>query len=605
MSKAIPPIRLHQKLSAPEMAKAVARAQRTVLTMAAGSSMEVQVALKRTLTLAKIVAMKAQLGLSPDRELSTIGDAGSTISTVMDELGQAVAALQAMTETLTTFVTVSTEEAKVLSLKPAIMKIVEALESTTDTKIDLQLNLGDCEAVLISQGELDFVLKALVTNALEAVAGLPTQKRQVSIKAATQTDSETSIFTLTITNNGLGLPATLKQQPFAPVTSVKATGLGLSLALTEQIVTGNKGSIEISTPANQETQVEITFPLREIATLGKSTGEIKPLTRGQLAQMEVVFVDDEPVIQASTGRLLGNMGFKAVHVYASAEDAGYAMSHEDIPWPDVIISDQSMPGRKGHEFLAQVHNICQDTGQAKPALLIYSGDILSSDAPVLETIQALDIVWLSKPLSDKYLAREISRAIAGETSEEAELQTVIDNPYRTWIGRVIHDINNGLAAPTFYLYLYADPAERNEELIAGLISGMEVVIENYKAFTNLTALAKRDQAAFATMEWFKLPLPEKFKAESANEAWSFVAEEDRVNFAFVSTVYTSEIAQNAQIIETTLVKLRAGGTLTPTEQQQALTAVQDIASYNTAIGQNNTQLSRILNTLWTEETTSV
>ena len=73
----------------------------------------------------------------------------------------------------------------------------------------------------------------------------------------------------------------------------------------------------------------------------------------------VLVVDDEELVAKNIERLLGII--KVKFVYASNGKDGLAIIKKAKKPFSIIISDQRMPGMRGHEFLGKVKEISPDT----------------------------------------------------------------------------------------------------------------------------------------------------------------------------------------------------------------------------------------------------
>lgn len=87
---------------------------------------------------------------------------------------------------------------------------------------------------------LEQALLNLVRNAIEAVDERP----EAEVRLAFATSS--SHVTVTVTDNGPGLPAEIEQRLFEPFRTTKASGTGLGLAITRKLVTLMGGELRIS-----------------------------------------------------------------------------------------------------------------------------------------------------------------------------------------------------------------------------------------------------------------------------------------------------------------------------------------------------------------------
>jgi two-component system sensor histidine kinase HydH len=102
----------------------------------------------------------------------------------------------------------------------------------------------------------------LVQNAHEAM-----EERggtlQVEVARVIQNDTEGVLVRLT--DNGPGIPDTLREEIFNPFVTTKKTGVGLGLSIVSQIVDGHHGTIRVEKGPQGGASFMVFFPLEEIS----------------------------------------------------------------------------------------------------------------------------------------------------------------------------------------------------------------------------------------------------------------------------------------------------------------------------------------------------
>jgi len=121
--------------------------------------------------------------------------------------------------------------------------------------------------------------------------------------------------------------------------SRKGTGLGLTMVYG--IVKAHRGQLELRSEPGRGTLVKLRFPSHGAAAQAPAAPRL-PLSPGKARK--VLLVDDDPLLQSSTGILLALLGHVAT-VAASGEEA-LAQLQEGLE-PDVVILDLNMPGLGG------------------------------------------------------------------------------------------------------------------------------------------------------------------------------------------------------------------------------------------------------------------
>ncbi len=133
------------------------------------------------------------------------------------------------------------------------------------------------DEVLGLYGDLEPMLERRIATGLPAVAGHPTQLRQVfhnvltnakdALEGQTQPRLSVSLqpategIELCVTDNGSGFPEALMTRAFEPYTTTKERGTGLGLAIVRKVVEAHGGSVEIGNIEPHGARVTITLPV--------------------------------------------------------------------------------------------------------------------------------------------------------------------------------------------------------------------------------------------------------------------------------------------------------------------------------------------------------
>jgi two-component system, NtrC family, nitrogen regulation sensor histidine kinase NtrY len=94
-----------------------------------------------------------------------------------------------------------------------------------------------------------------VNNALQARA--KGRKLRIGIEAV----KEEGVYRLSISDNGKGIDAEIRDKIFLPNFTTKTSGMGLGLAISQSIAEGMGGTIEYTTQSDRGTTFVITLPV--------------------------------------------------------------------------------------------------------------------------------------------------------------------------------------------------------------------------------------------------------------------------------------------------------------------------------------------------------
>jgi two-component system sensor kinase FixL len=106
--------------------------------------------------------------------------------------------------------------------------------------IELMLHPAPPCALWADRLQLEVVLRNLLANALEAVAGRPEAERQVRVSAHQESAGRVCI---TVEDSGAGVSEEMVDHLFEAFSSSKASGMGLGLAISRAIIEAHGGSL--------------------------------------------------------------------------------------------------------------------------------------------------------------------------------------------------------------------------------------------------------------------------------------------------------------------------------------------------------------------------
>ena len=199
---------------------------------------------------------------------------------------------------------------------------------------------------------------------------------------------------ITIADTGEGMDeATLRKavEPFFTTKGLgKGTGLGLSMV--HGLAAQSGGRLELTSRPAVGTTATLWLPVSDGPVEGLIVDEAVPPEATD--RRIILVVDDEDLVRATTADLLSELGYEVVEA-SSASDALIRLRKG--LHPDLIVTDQKMPGMTGRELAREVMAAHAEL----PVLLITGYDELSGD----ET-QGLEI--LSKPFRYSDLANKVA-----------------------------------------------------------------------------------------------------------------------------------------------------------------------------------------------------
>lgn len=114
-----------------------------------------------------------------------------------------------------------------------------ARESESGHVLDIRLRAALLPAVLGDELQLEQVFLNLLRNAIDATAQIPAGRRRITIEAIAAAGAVEIAFE----DNGSGIAANFEPLLFEPFETTKATGMGLGLSISRQIVESHGGKL--------------------------------------------------------------------------------------------------------------------------------------------------------------------------------------------------------------------------------------------------------------------------------------------------------------------------------------------------------------------------
>lgn len=123
--------------------------------------------------------------------------------------------------------------------------------------INVKLHLDSQTIARVNAPEIQQVILNILNNAIQALSNTDRTEKEITIETARQPDA----VTLTVTDNGPGIPKDQQSKIFELSSSGKRSGMGLGLWLCNQIVTRNNGSIEYQSMPEGGAKFLVRLPL--------------------------------------------------------------------------------------------------------------------------------------------------------------------------------------------------------------------------------------------------------------------------------------------------------------------------------------------------------
>lgn len=132
-------------------------------------------------------------------------------------------------------------------------EIIETLlRHTGDARISLESKAPD-RFIQLAPDAFQQIMLNIIENSRKAIDA----DGRIIVTLAVQAD----IYRITVSDDGAGMAAEVLKQVFDPFFSTRATGSGLGMAITRQLVEQMNGRITVESIENEGTTVTLAFPL--------------------------------------------------------------------------------------------------------------------------------------------------------------------------------------------------------------------------------------------------------------------------------------------------------------------------------------------------------
>ena len=272
--------------------------------------------------------------------------------------------------------------------------------------INVQTDLvAELPPILADRAQMEQVLLNLIVNAEQAMENAET----VGPSLVVRTGSIGQRCTLTVADNGPGIPPADLDHIFDPFFTTKAPGdgTGLGLSLVHSIVTEHHGEIHVETAMGSGSSFHIDLPIAPVVQDDRARMDVASAPSRML---RVLLVDDEAAVRRVVARYLERRGHVVEQVAEGAE--ALARLGAGAPPYDIIVSDLRMPGLGGIEFLKHLTVQHQDMVRR---LIFLTGDMASPEA--MRLAGELKLPVLGKPVGVAQVVELVERLDASARAE--------------------------------------------------------------------------------------------------------------------------------------------------------------------------------------------
>jgi two-component system, cell cycle sensor histidine kinase and response regulator CckA len=323
----------------------------------------------------------------------------------VDEIAKAADRAADLTRQLLAFGRRQVLEPHLLSLSEAVRGIQKLLRRTMPGNIAIEVDLAEGVAPVIADlAQIEAVIVNLTFNARDAMSSGGTVTLgvdEVSIDGAEEGIAPPLLpgryVTLSVTDDGPGIPDEVMPHIFEPFFTTKEDGIGTGLGLSTVygIVAQSGGGVEVG-------RVNETGGARFTIYLPAATGPIEDAawpdaSGGSLAggTETILLVEDEAPVRELVRRVLESVGYVVLAAGLPSEAERLLEETEHI---DLLLTDIVMPEMSGYDLAVRVGELRPDVRRL----------FISGYAP---RVQPVEGPLLKKPFAPEQLARAVRAAL--------------------------------------------------------------------------------------------------------------------------------------------------------------------------------------------------
>jgi signal transduction histidine kinase len=168
---------------------------------------------------------------------------------------EGLARLADLVQTLKNFARVDRAPVDHVQLNDCIRDTLKIAHNVVKHRAEVELDLGELPELRVNPSQINQVLLNLVTNAAQAIEGYG----RIRIQSRATEDG----VTISIEDNGAGIPAAHLHRIFEPFFSTKppGEGTGLGLPIARKIIAEHGGDIEVHSTVGEGTRFLIRLPM--------------------------------------------------------------------------------------------------------------------------------------------------------------------------------------------------------------------------------------------------------------------------------------------------------------------------------------------------------
>ncbi|KAB2923461.1 MAG: PAS domain S-box protein [Bacteroidetes bacterium] len=302
---------------------------------------------------------------------------------------------KSLTNQLLTFARRTPVEFHPINLHDLLEETLRIFEPSVKPLVTVTRRYADAPPIV--NGDDGQVQQAILNLFINARDAMPSGGELTIATSVTDTT-----VTITVADNGVGMPPAVQEQVFVPffTTKEQGKGTGLGLSVVYGVMQSHNGSVTFTSAVGAGSSFVLTFPLYANYPKEMMAAAPRRLTKGTES---VLIVDDEEFVRMTLRTMLADLGY-TVTVATTGAEALTAVRKRKRTF-DLIILDMNMPEMGGKKVFEAVRAM-----KVPSAVIVssgYSDDILGAD--FASRVDG----FLQKPYKIEELAKKLRDVLDG------------------------------------------------------------------------------------------------------------------------------------------------------------------------------------------------
>lgn len=289
-----------------------------------------------------------------------------------------------------------------------VKNIGEMLESVTDARIHVQVQLPErpCH-VRVDASQFETALINIALNARDAMDGQGTLTLRVATvdtmpRIRGDEESRQPFVSIALADTGSGIPGETLERIFEPFFTTKAVGKGTGLGLSQVFGFAKQsgGNVDVASHPGQGTLFTLYLPEVAAQVISHEQSLQDPPPGQDMTLRHILIVEDNLEVGRFANQILQDLGYQTT--WATDAEQALALAGADALAFDGIFSDVVMPGMTG----VAMAKVLRQRRPDLPVVLTsgYSEELAESGYEGFE--------FLPKPYSADQVARALAKAMS-------------------------------------------------------------------------------------------------------------------------------------------------------------------------------------------------